>query len=579
MDRARLLKRLDFPALHFLRKIQIRYRLINAFILVSLLPLLISGLIAYRETSHATQEKVEVYSVQVVRQISQNLLLRMEKIEATSEELVLSDRLQGLLSDYYSDDELASSAARSGVVKTLLDSYGAFPYVSQKYVLDRERQVIDPQIFAPLASSVGRVAEEAPDMGGRPWWTLYNAGHGQKSLAMLREIRFTGNNRPAGLLFVGVQPSHFFRIFEGVDLGYDSSIFIVDADDGEIVVQNRDSNSGSTTADPALMQGITASLAKRRDSDFIAYTGRDRQPYYAAIAKVPHTSWLVVSATPSDRLNADTRSVRNKIIGIGMLCFVVSLLLSYVIARSISSPLLRLIAVMKETEAGNSRMRVEQIGSDEIAILSRKFNEMANKVHQNKEQLEEQVAVRTRELERANRKLEALSATDGLTGVANRRRFDEALTNELRRAARSAKPLALLMLDVDFFKKYNDRYGHQAGDECLRLVARVLQKSSRRATDLVARYGGEEFIVIVAESDAGSAIQLAENICDALFEVKLPHADSPFGYITASIGVAALQPDDHTTPERVLRIADQALYHAKYQGRNRVVLGNEQFGL
>ncbi|NUU04477.1 sensor domain-containing diguanylate cyclase [Herbaspirillum robiniae] len=566
-------KRLDFLSLNFLRKIEIRYRLINCFILVSLLPLLISGLLAYGETSSATQEKVRVYSMQVVKQISQNLLLRMEKIEDTSEELALSDRLQNLLTDYYGSDEAASAQARSGISKVLLDSYGSFPYVNQKYILDRKRQVIDPQIFAPLANSVARLAEEAPDLNGRPWWTLYNAGHGQRSLAMLREIRFTGNNRSAGLLFVGVRPSYFFRIFEGIDLGYDSSIFIVDANDGAIVVQNRETGPGN--ADPALQQGIAASLAQKRDADFIAYTGADKMPYYAAIARVPHTSWLVVSATPSDKLNADTRSVRNKILGIGLLCFAVSLLLSAIIARSITQPLKRLVMVMKETESGNSRIRVEQAGSDEIAVLARKFNEMASKLHQNKEQLEDQVAVRTRELERANRKLEALSATDGLTGVANRRRFDEALATELRRAARSNKPLALLMLDVDYFKKYNDRYGHQAGDECLRIVARVLQKSSRRATDLVARYGGEEFIIVVAESDPGGAIQQAENICDAIFELKIPHADSPFGYITASIGVAALQPDDHTAPERVLRIADQALYHAKYQGRNRVVLGSD----
>ena len=569
-------KRLDFLSMDFLRRIEIRYRLINSFILLSLLPLLISGLIAYRETSRATQEKLEVYSVQVVRQVSQNLLLRMERIEEDSEELVLSERMQSLLTDYYGADRVASAAARSGVARMLLDSYGSMPHVSQKYVLDRSRQVIDPQVFPPLASSISRLAEEIPDVGGRPWWTLYNAGHGQKSLAMLREIRLTGNNRSAGMLLVGVQPSHFFHVFEGIDLGYDSNMFIVDADDGQIVVQNH--KGGLAAADPALMQGISASLAQQRDTDFIAYTARDKQSYYAAVARVPHTSWLVVNATPSDRLNADTRSVRNKILGIGLLCFLVSLLLSYLISRSISQPLKRLIAVMRETEAGNSQMRAEQVGTDEIAVLSRKFNQMASKVHQNKEQLEDQVAVRTRELERANRKLEALSATDGLTGVANRRRFDEALGNELRRSARSAKPLALLMLDVDYFKKYNDRYGHQAGDECLRVIARVLQSSSRRATDLVARYGGEEFVIIVAESEAGSAIQLGENICDAIFSLKIPHADSPFGYITASIGVAAVQPDDHTLPERVLRIADQALYHAKYQGRNRVVLGSDYNG-
>jgi len=566
-------RRLDFLWLGFLRRIEIRYRLISSFILVSLVPLLISGLLAYRETTRATQDKVRAYSVQVAKQISQNLMLRMEKIEDMSEELALSEKLQRLLANYYGGDEAASAAARSGVARVLLDTFGSLPDVNQKYLLDRRRQVIDPQIFAPLASNISRVAEEAPDISGRAWWTLYNGGHGQKSVAMLREIRFTGNNRPAGMLFVGVRPSYFFSSFEGVDLGYDSSLFIVDASDGTVVVQGRDTSFSS--ADPALLEGITASLGQRRTSDFISYTRADGTPFYAAIAQLPHTSWWVVSATPSDKLNADTRSVRDKIIAIGLLCFAASLLLSALIARSISVPLQRLVGAMKEAGSGDTTVRVEQAGGDEIAVLSRKFNEMAGKLQQNKEELEEQVALRTRELERANRKLEALSATDGLTGVANRRRFDEVLANELRRSVRSGHALALLMLDVDYFKKYNDRYGHLAGDECLRIVARVLQKSSRRATDLVARYGGEEFSVIIAESDTAHALQQAENICQAIFELKLPHADSPFGYITASIGVASLQPDEETTAEQLLRIADQALYHAKYQGRNRVVLGND----
>lgn len=566
-------RRLDFLWLGFLRKIEIRYRLINSFILVSLVPLLISGLLAYRETTRATQDKVRAYSVQVAKQISQNLMLRMEKIEDISEELALSDKLQRLLANYYGDDEAAAAAARSGVARVLLDTFGSLPDVNQKYLLDRRRQVIDPQIFAPLASNISRVAEDAPDLSGRAWWTLYNGGHGQKSVAMLREIRFTGNNRPAGMLFVGVRPSYFFSIFEGVDLGYDSSLFIVDASDGAVVVQGRDTSFSS--ADPALLEGITASLGQRRNSDFISYTRADGTRFYAAIAQLPHTSWWVVSATPSDKLNADTRSVRDKIIAIGLLCFAASLVLSALIARSISVPLQRLVGAMKEAGSGDTTVRVEQAGGDEIAVLSRKFNEMAGKLQQNKEELEEQVALRTRELERANRKLEALSATDGLTGVANRRRFDEVLANELRRSVRSGHALALLMLDVDYFKKYNDRYGHLAGDECLRIVARVLQKSSRRATDLVARYGGEEFSVIIAESDTAHAVQQAENICQAIFALKLPHADSPFGYITASIGVASLQPDEETTAEQLLRIADQALYHAKYQGRNRVVLGSD----
>lgn len=448
-------KRMDFLSMHCLRRIDIRYRLINSFILVSLLPLLVSGIIAYQQTSQATQDKTRLYSVQVVKQISQNLELRMAQIKTFSDELALSDALQT----------------------------------------------------------------------------------------------------------------------RDVDFGNESSLFIVDKS-GNVIVPGQtldDINDADDVADPALMQGIADSRAQQHGSDFISYTGHDGKPYYAAIARVPHTSWMVVSATPGDHMNADSLSVRNKMIDIGLLCFLVSLLLSYLISRSISLPLQQLVSAMKETESGNSRIRMRPHGSDELAILSVKFNDMASKIHRNKEQLEEQVAERTRELENANRKLEALSATDGLTGIANRRRFDEALAGELRRSARAGTPLSLLMLDIDHFKKYNDRYGHLAGDQCLRIIARILSQSSRRATDLVARYGGEEFAVILAESDTASALQQAENICNAISAARIAHADSPFAYVTASIGLATVRAGDTMPPDELLRVADQALYQAKRQGRHQAV--------
>jgi len=175
--------------------------------------------------------------------------------------------------------------------------------------------------------------------------------------------------------------------------------------------------------------------------------------------------------------------------------------------------------------------------------------------------------------EAANRKLAALSTTDSLTGIANRRRFDEALPTEWRRASRARRPLGLAMLDVDWFKNYNDRYGHQAGDECLRALADVLGAQAHRISDLAARYGGEEFAVIAPDTDAAGMLRLAESIHTALEALALPHAAAPLGRVTVSIGVAALAPTPETRPETLLRLADEALYRAKAEGRNRTVLG------
>lgn len=185
-------------------------------------------------------------------------------------------------------------------------------------------------------------------------------------------------------------------------------------------------------------------------------------------------------------------------------------------------------------------------------------------------ELEDKVRERTHALEASNRLLAELSTTDSLTGIANRRRFDEALSREWARAQRSGESLSLCLLDVDYFKAYNDHYGHQAGDECLRLVAQVIGGHARRAGDLVARYGGEEFAFISSGIGANHAMEIAEAVRAALQAQARPHLHSPLGVLTASVGVAVQIPGVDDTPDSLFRLADQALYEAKRRGRNRV---------
>jgi len=190
--------------------------------------------------------------------------------------------------------------------------------------------------------------------------------------------------------------------------------------------------------------------------------------------------------------------------------------------------------------------------------------------------LEARVAERTNALQAMNRKLEALSARDGLTGIANRRRFDEVLAQEWARAARQGQSLAIAMFDVDWFKKYNDHYGHLAGDECLRMVAHTLDASVCRTGDLVARYGGEEFVFIAPATNGDDALTMARNVCKALEALALPHASSQFGCVTISAGVAALIPAAGDASDILVQRADEALYLAKAQGRNRAVLWGQR---
>lgn len=178
-----------------------------------------------------------------------------------------------------------------------------------------------------------------------------------------------------------------------------------------------------------------------------------------------------------------------------------------------------------------------------------------------------------RELDGANRRLAELSETDALTGIANRRLFDRRLAEEWLRALRHGLPLALLLIDVDFFKRYNDRHGHPAGDACLRRIAELLGGCARRADELVARYGGEEFVLLLPHTPAEDARVQAERCRAAVDAAAIRHDDSPLGpAVTLSIGVATLPLGaDEADPQHLVRIADEALYRAKREGRNRVV--------
>lgn len=209
------------------------------------------------------------------------------------------------------------------------------------------------------------------------------------------------------------------------------------------------------------------------------------------------------------------------------------------------------------------RMNTEQAAQDRLRDEITTANQL----------LEEKVRLRTAELEAANLRLEILSTTDSLTGLANRRSFDLAWEVEWQRANRQGLPLAMAMVDVDQFKVYNDHYGHQAGDLCLKAVADTLRGAVQRSGELVARYGGEEFVVILPGLSGAEACAVMEKIRATLQLQRWPHAKATAsGIVTISVGVASCVPQLGQRPAGLLQAADAAMYRAKAQGRNQVVL-------
>lgn len=204
------------------------------------------------------------------------------------------------------------------------------------------------------------------------------------------------------------------------------------------------------------------------------------------------------------------------------------------------------------------------------AIDKRRYRELTE-LHTQLAASEQALVLKEQELREANKQLSELSIRDSLTGLYNRRRFDEVFDTEWRRSLRTGRPLALLMIDVDCFKALNDSYGHQRGDDCLREIARVLEDQPRRGHDIVARFGGEEFAVLLPGSDVPGALRIAENIRIAVETLRMEHRESKASpWVTVSVGVCSRSPRAEEAPKDMLYEADMALYLAKQLGKNRV---------
>jgi diguanylate cyclase (GGDEF)-like protein len=259
----------------------------------------------------------------------------------------------------------------------------------------------------------------------------------------------------------------------------------------------------------------------------------------------------------------------------------VLLLAGFVLARSITSPLRMIAAAADRLRNGDRTSTLPTVrGRDEVSRLSWTLRSLVDALTGQERELisvnaslEQRVAQRTAALAEANQRLERLSVTDGLTGLANRRHFDAQLATEWQRAVRQGAPLVVMMIDVDYFKRFNDQYGHPQGDECLRAVAGALSAVLKRPGDLLARYGGEEFVALLPNTALPVAGRLAEDFRTAMANLGIPHEASTVAWhVTISVGVAGMVPFPGADPAVLLAEADQALYQAKAAGRNQFMI-------
>lgn len=258
--------------------------------------------------------------------------------------------------------------------------------------------------------------------------------------------------------------------------------------------------------------------------------------------------------------------------------------LAYFVHRIILSPLFELEQlVLKVRNTADYSIRTTVRRNDEIGVLAQGFNLMLEKtetqnlqldlfIEELKTEIDKRAEVEER-LRLANSELEKLTRLDPLTHIANRRHFAEVFAREWQRLKRNGSSLSAILCDIDYFKNYNDLYGHPKGDICLKQVAELLVSCARRPTDCVARYGGEEFIILLPETTTENAFNIAENMRKGVEGLAIPHQASPRStVVTLSLGLATGVVNDNFHPDELIQMADKALYKAKEQGRNCTVI-------
>jgi len=530
-----------------LRLDSIRSRILFFAVVATLIPSLSTAWLSYTQNKRSLNNKITEQLESTSRQSSREL------------ELWLKDRLAELRVFAVSDavSENLDQVPRSGGGPAVRRMNDYLKSVRERFADYIELMVVNPQgrIIATSARS-SRPVEMPTD------WTI-DIGAGRTALGE----PYRDEDLGATLLVAAVPITVPSRRFLGA-LTAKLSLVSLDralrdfspADSGRVYL---------VTTDGALVTGVAGSGARlttasmqrlsEQDGHVTSYRNHNGDQVLGSLRRGSEQRLAVVAEIPATAAFREVTRMRNLtlllvsslLVGIGMI--------AYLLGLFIVRPLARLTKGAAKVAAGNLDVDLPVLSGGEVGYLTEVFNNMVVRLREGHQALD----AANETLRRKNEELETLSVTDGLTGLHNRRRLMESLTDEVRRSQRLKHTFSVLMVDVDHFKKYNDTFGHLAGDGVLARVAALLREATREVDD-VARYGGEEFLVMLPETGMTEALEIAERV-----RARVAAEVFPGRRITVSIGVSEF-PLYGNTPEQVIAAADEALYEAKREGRDRV---------
>ncbi len=365
--------------------------------------------------------------------------------------------------------------------------------------------------------------------------------------------------------------SRIVTLFEKGIIG-EKYVYIVDNDGRVLITADPEINVFDPYPDLSVQPTLLAAFANQGDVGNIIYVDHSGEEVMAGYADMDEfgvnqaLDWSIIAVAPLDEIAVEATKIQALLITLGLVIGAITMLIVFIYMSKLQSSLKSIAMIADSISQGDYSQSIEHSGQfGALGLLFNAFNNMAVKVKDSIDKLEHH----TEELKIVNKKLKNLSEIDPLTKIANRRSYENRLAHEIAWSKRNANPLSQLMIDIDYFKAYNDHYGHDSGDVTLRRVAESIDNSLLRETDFTARFGGEEFVVLLPDTNERNAYNIAERIRLGIKALGIEHKKSKVkSFVTVSVGIASLS-GESLNENDLLKNADTALYEAKHSGRNR----------